>query len=166
MIQTEAASLVAYLNRAGLLWAMEGQAAVWADALADVSYVTAQEVVRSMAATRTSGSRSVVPGDVRDAVRIIRHDRLKDMRSPEPPQELDGHPARELAWQRAYRTAIGDGQDEAQADRTACHAVSVTRLAIEAAPRPVTAALEGHKAGCRCGCLTRPVRAEEGRERR
>lgn len=166
MNQEDAASLVAYLNRAGLLWAMKGQSAVWADALADVSYVTAQEVVREMAATRTSTTRSVVPGDVRDAVRILRHDRLKDMRSPEPPQELDGHPARELAWQRAYRTAIGDGQDEAQADLTACLAVSVTRLVIEAAPRPVTAALEGHKAGCRCGCLTRPVRAEEGRERR
>lgn len=166
MIQTEAASLVAYLNRAGLLWAMEGQAAVWADALVDVSYVTAQEVVRSMAATRTSGSRSVVPGDVREAVRIVRHDRTKDVTAPNPPQELDGHPGREKTWRLAYMQAIGDGQTPEQADDTACKATRVVRAVIEPAPRPLRLAIEGHKASCRCGCLTRPVRAEEGRGRR
>lgn len=165
MIQTEAASLVAYLNRAGLLWAMEGQAAVWADALADVSYVTAQEVVRQMAATRTSGARSVVPGDVRDAVRILRHDRTKDVTAPNPPQELDGHPGREKAWRIAYMRAIGDGQTLEQADVTACREAHVVRAVIEPAPRPLRLALEGHKAACQCGCLTRPIRAEERRER-
>ena len=139
MNQTEAASIVAYLNRAGLLWAMEGQSAVWADALADVSFVTAQEVVRDMAATRTSGSRGVVPGDVRESVRLLRHSRTKDLRTPEPPAELEGHPRREIDWQRAYRTAIGDGQDAAQADETACRALGVRRAEIEAAQRPVAA---------------------------
>lgn len=165
MNQTEAASIVAYLNRAGLLWAMEGQAAVWADALADVSFVTAQEVVRDMAATRTSGGRSVVPGDVRESVRLLRHSRTKDMRTPEPPEALEGDPRREIEWQRVYRTAIGDGQNETQADSTACVALRVTRPAIEAAPRPVTAMLTSHKGACssQCGCLTRPIRAEERR---
>lgn len=166
MNQEDAASLVAYLNRAGLLWAMKGQSAVWADALADVSYVTAQEVVREMAATRTSTTRSVVPGDVRDAVRILRHDRTKDVTAPNPPQELDGHPGREKTWKVAYMRAIGDGQTPEQADVTACKATQVVRAVIEPAPRPLRLAIEGHRASCRCGCLTRPVRAEEGKERR
>lgn len=163
MNQTEAASIVAYLNRAGLLWAMEGQAAVWADALHDVSFVTAQEVVRSMAATRTSGGRSIVPGDVREAVRQVRHDRTKDMRSPEPPEALDGIPAREQAWVRAYVRLIGDGLTESEADAQACAEHGVTRAAIEAAPRPVKELAGTHKGGCKCGCLTRPIRAEEKR---
>lgn len=163
MNQTEAAGIVAYLNRAGLLWAMEGQAAVWADALTDVPFVTAQEVVRDMAATRTSGGRSVVPGDVREAVRRIRADRVKDMRSPEPPEALEGNPVRENAWRVAYVRLIADGLTEAQADVQACAEHGVTRPAVEASPRPVTAILGTHKTGCPCGCLTRPIRSEERR---
>lgn len=163
MNQTEATSIVTYLNRAGLLWAMEGQGAVWADALHDVSYVTAQEVVRSMAATRTSAGRSVTPGDVRDAVRSIREARLRGIKTPEPPEELDGNPLRENAWRREYERLIGDGLTEAEADAQACAEHGVTRAQLDAAPRPVQAAIEGHRASCRCGCLTRPVRAEGGR---
>lgn len=139
MNRTEAVSIVAYLNRAGLVGAMEGQAAVWADALADVSYVTAQEVARGMAKSRTSAQRWVTPGDISTEVTRIRRERTSRLSSPQPPQELDGHPGRELAWTRAFVTAIGDGQDEAQADATACRVVGVTRTAVEAVQRPVTA---------------------------
>lgn len=163
MNQTEAASIVAYLNRAGLLWAMEGQAAVWSDALGDVSFVTAQEVVRDMAANRTSAGRSVTPGDVREAVRTTRNARLAVMASPQPPEALDGIPAREQAWTRAYIRLIGDGLTEAEADAQACAEHGVTRPAIEAAPRPVAALTGTHKPTCTCGCLTRPIRPEERR---
>lgn len=166
MNQTEAASIVAYLNRAGLVWAMEGQAAVWADALSDVSFVTAQEVVRNMAATRTSGGRSVTPGDVREEVRVIRHARLRDIKSPEPPEQLDGNPTRENAWRLAYVRLIGDGMTEAEADARACEEHGVTRAQLDAAPRPVLAVIEGHKARCSCGCLTRPISKHERTERK
>lgn len=84
----------------------------------------------------------VMPAHINEKYRQVRYDRTKDMKTPEPPEELEGNPARELEWQRAYRTAIGDGQKEAQADATACRAVSVTRAQIEAAPRPVEALLK------------------------
>jgi hypothetical protein len=137
--QTEAMSIVAYLNRAGLVGAMNGQGAVWADALADVSYATAQEVARGMARERTSDRRWVTPGDVAAEVARVRRARVAAMPSPQPPEELDGVPAREIAWTRAYVAAIGDGQDEATADATACRAAGVTRAAVEAVHRPVTA---------------------------
>lgn len=138
-------------------------AQAWADALnprltvADAKWIISDHYSRE--------TWKVKPAHINEKYKQVRRDRTKDMRSPEPPQELNGEPARELAWQRAYRTAIGDGQNEAQADLTACQAVSVTRRAIEAAPRPLSAAIEGHKAACQCGCLTRPIRAEERRER-
>ena len=111
MNQTEAASIVAYLNRAGLLWAMVGQAAVWSDALGDVSFVTAQEVVRDMAANRTSAGRSVTPGDVREAVRTIRNARLAVMRTPEPPAEdepIPTGPVQPLAFQMPEKNEDAD----------------------------------------------------------
>lgn len=163
MNRQEAASIVAYLNRAGLVGAMEGQAAVWADALADVSYLTGQEVVRQMAATRTSTQRWVTPGDVRDAVSRVRKARTADIRTPEPPSTLPADDTTaQISWTRAYVAAIGDGLDEEAADLAACQQLGVTRPAVEIAPRPVMAAIEGHKAGCSCGCLTRPIRAGEG----
>lgn len=166
MNRQEAASIVAYLNRAGLVGAMEGQAAVWADALADVPYVTAQEVTRQMTATRTSVLRWVTPGDVRDAVARIRRARTADIRTPEPPASIDADDtAGQIAWTRAFLAAVGDGLDEAAADRAACDRLGVTRPAIEVAPRPVSAAITGMRPGCADGCLTRPVRPEEGRQR-
>lgn len=161
MIRTEAAQLVAYLNRAGLVGAMEGQAAVWADALEDVSYPTAQEVVRAMAKARTSGQRWVTPGDIAAEVARIRKARTDVMASPQPPESLEGHPGRELAWRREYVRLIGDGLTEAEADAGACERVGTVRPALTTAPRPVQAALDGHKATCRCGCLTRPLTARE-----
>ena len=166
MNRQEAASIVAYLNRAGLVGAMEGQAAVWADALTDVSYVTAQEVARQMAAARTSTQRWVTPGDIRDAVARIRKSRTSDIRTPEPPTTIDPDDvAAQIAWNRAYVTAIGDGLSPDVADLTACEALGVVRPTIEVAPRPVAALAATHKAGCACGCLTRPIRRGEGDQR-
>lgn len=134
MNQEEALKIVTVLNRAGLLWAMEGQAAVWAMALEDVSFATAQEVVRDMTANRTSTKRSVTPGDIREAVRIIRADRLGRMVTPQPPTELDGNPAREIPWARAYRAAIGDGLNETQATRKADKTLGVARTQLDTKP--------------------------------
>lgn len=107
----------------------------------------------------------VMPAHINERYKQVRRSRTQDMHSPEPPAELDGHPAREIEWQRAYRAAIGDGLDAAEADEQACRAVSVSRRQIEAAPRPLTAFLGTHSAKCppSCGCLTRPIRTEERR---
>lgn len=163
MNRQEAASVVAYLNRAGLVGAMEGQAAVWADALEDVSYVTAQEVARQMAAARTSTQRWVTPGDVRDAVARIRKARTSEIRTPEPPTTIDADDVKaQIAWTRAYVSAIGDGLTPEVADITACELLGVTRPAVDVAPRPVAVLAASHKAGCACGCLTKPIRRGEG----
>ena len=114
-----------------------------------------------MAANRTSAGRSVTPGDVREAVRTIRNARLAVMRTPEPPETLEGIPAREIGWQQTYRRLIGDGLTEAEADAQACAEHGVTRPAIEAAPRPVAALTGTHKPACTCGCLTRPLAKHE-----
>lgn len=167
MNQREATMIVGWLNRGGLLWAMEGQGEVWADALQDVPFETAFEVAKTMVRERTSTSRAVVPADIRAKVEEIRKQRIAVMAAPQPPETLDGHTRREIEWRKAYVRHIGDGLSEAEADRRACAEVGVVRPDLQIAPRPVTAVLEGHKAACGsgCGCLTRPVRREEGLER-
>lgn len=105
----------------------------------------------------------VMPAHINEKYRQVRHDRVKDMRAPEPPEALEGNPVRENAWRVAYVRLIGDGLTEAQADVQACAEHGVTRPAVEASPRPLTAILGTHKAGCPCGCLTRPIRTEERR---
>lgn len=105
----------------------------------------------------------VMPAHINERYKQVRHDRTKDMRSPEPPEALDGIPAREQAWVCAYVRLIGDGLTESEADTQACAEHGVTRAAIEAAPRPVKELASTHKGGCKCGCLTRPIRAEEKR---
>lgn len=105
----------------------------------------------------------VMPAHINERYKQVRHDRTKDTAWPDPPSELDGGTKGEIEWRRTYMEAIADGRSPAQADAKACSAVSVTRKAIEAAPRPVTAVLTAHKAACACGCLTRPIRAEERR---
>lgn len=91
MNRADALTLITYLNRAGLVGAMEGQAAVWADALADVRFEDAQEAARWMARTRTSAQRWVTPGDIRELVTTIRDDRVMRGRVyiASPPERLD-----------------------------------------------------------------------------
>lgn len=139
MNHEEALKIVTVLNRAGLLWAMEGQAAVWAMALEDVSYATAQEVVQDMASTRTSTARSVTPGDIRESVRVARHTRTARMSTPQPPETLDGDWKRERDWTRNYIKNVGDGLSETEADTKACRNLGVTRPQIETAHHPVSA---------------------------
>lgn len=141
MNRQEATSIVSYLNRAGLTGAMEGMSAVWADALEDVAYVTAQEVVRDMVRSRTSAQRWVTPGDVIAAVAARRAENLKRLDTPPaPPESIDPDDAAgQIEWTRAYRSAIADGLDEAAADRAACAALGVSRPELAPAPRPVAA---------------------------
>lgn len=135
MNQTEAVGILTYLNRAGLVGAMEGASAVWADALHDVPYTTAQEVVREMTRARTSDQRWVTPGDVAYRVRQIRTQRLKDAQRDglthyQPPEELGGNPRAEIRWSKAYDDGIGDGLIPAEADKRACQQLGVVRREI------------------------------------
>jgi hypothetical protein len=140
MNQTEALTLVGYLNRAGLLQALEGQAPVWADALDDVAINDARESARALAKTT---ARWVTPGDIRAGVKTLVRQRVQDLQIPAPPESI--HPddtATERAWVRAYVAAIGAGQTPDVADVTACASVAVTRPLIDAAPRPVAELVE------------------------
>lgn len=133
----------------------------WAAALDDnIAFADAKAIViEHYARTRDW----LMPADVNAASRQIRHARTSVIATPQPPEALDGIPAREHAWRRAYIRLVGDGLTEAEADAQACAEHGVTRPAIEAAPRPVAALTGTHKGGCTCGCLTRPIRAEERR---
>lgn len=144
MNRSEAAQIVAYLNRAGLVGAMEGQAAVWADALTDVSFVTAQEVAQVMARTRTSRERWVTPGDVRDAVQTLRTARTRDMRTPEPPDAIEPDDwATQTLWTRAYLAAVADGLSEQEAEDAACAEVRVTPRQVDVRRPPVAELVAG-----------------------
>lgn len=161
MNHTEATHLVTVLNRACLVPAMEGQGAVWQMALADVPFVTATAVATRMVATRTSEQRWVTPGDIRTAVQTQRQANLARMATPQPPEALDGDPARELAWQRAYRAAYADTGDHDHAQTAACTAVGTPVPAPSiTAPRPPELAPFTAGATCEHACL-RPVAAEE-----
>lgn len=89
MTGEETLTLIAALNRAGLVYAMEGQTAVWADALSDVRYVDAVEAAKNLIRDRTSDQRSLTPGDVRAEVRRIRHRRVADAPPPLPTADPD-----------------------------------------------------------------------------
>lgn len=111
--QTEAASLVAYLNRAGLLQALEGQAAVWADVLGEVRYVDAVEAARKLVATHTSDLRWVTPADMLAAVRALRAARVAAAPPPLPAVDPDDVVAYQLERRRML-TAIADGPNPNQ----------------------------------------------------
>lgn len=109
MNRPESAQLLAYLNRAGVVMAVEGQAAVWADALDDVDFGDAQEAARRIVRDRTGAERWVTPGDVRRGVRDIRRARLETALAPLPSADPDN--VREyLAETRALRAQIASGQ--------------------------------------------------------
>lgn len=127
----EAVKLVAYLNRAGLVWAMEGQGGVWADALHDVAYPDAQAACRELVREGTASGRPATPADVRRVVKRVRAARIGGRVPPAPPNALDT--AGELAFGRAYLRALGDGATDEQADAVACRAVGQERPAAIAA---------------------------------
>lgn len=139
----------------------ETAARAWADALDDD--VTIADGKAAISAHRASTDAWLMPSHINAGVRAIRRQRLDRMTTPQPPETLDGSPVRELAWQRAYRAAIGDGRTEGEAMAAACTAVGIpTPAPTVTAPRPVEALTRGHGRQCGCGCLERPIRAAEG----
>ena len=111
-------------------------------------------------------SRWIMPADINTGSAKIRAERIElEARTGDPiapPESIDpDDPATEARWKRAYWAAIGDGLDRQAADLVACEVAGVRRPLHLTAPRPVQAALDGHKATCRCGCLTRPLTARE-----
>lgn len=119
MTPQETVLIVGYLNRAGLLWAMEGQGQVWHDAIGDrVSYPDAQEAARTLARTRGGEQRNVTPADLLTAVRRLRAARITgvpgDALHIAPPEPLDV--TADLLWRRTYLAALGDGRTQDQAE--------------------------------------------------
>ena len=138
MNKLEASEIVTYLNRTGNLWAMEGQADAWADALDDVDGTIAFQAAREIARTRASTEKAMTPGDIRKHVEQIRRQRLQGAPSPQPPQELDGDPVREKRWTKLRAYAIGNGMPYGEADRYADHHMQVVRAELPTVARNVT----------------------------
>lgn len=129
MKPTEALLVITALNRAGLAHAVEGQAEVWARALSQVSPDDALAAVDRITATRTSENRWVVPGDVLEAVRSARNDRVRaalDGAAPLPPREIDPDDVGAYqAWRKAFLKALGDGRSLRDAESVACQVVGI-----------------------------------------
>lgn len=132
MNREETGNMVAYLNRAGLLYAMTDQVAVWHDAIgATVRYEDAKEACRNLArdpalAGRRGGS-FLTPGDVLTEVKRIRGRRMAGQLVPAPPSALDDDPAGQLRFHREFVAALGDGVGPECADQQACAALGVQR---------------------------------------
>jgi hypothetical protein len=135
MTPADAAELLAYAAAFDNRSTSEIAARAWAEAL-DPRVLLAdgrRVVVEHYARTR----EWIMPSDINTAATRLRRERLDRMATPEPPESLDGDPALEIPWQRAYRAAIGDGHDEQRADEIACATVGVRRPAVITAVRPV-----------------------------
>ncbi|MFV2143209.1 hypothetical protein [Isoptericola sp. G70] len=140
MNQIETTTIITVLNRAGLVGALEGQSAVWAEALDDVRFEDGREATRQLVRTRTSDERWVTPGDIRALAKKVRLDRYNSLpfrlQNPElpPPISGDWHPRDEITFTRTYRDAVLDGKtpDDAYADACRAAQVPVSPL-IEAA---------------------------------
>jgi hypothetical protein len=128
LTQEQAVGIVGYLNRAGLLQAVEGAGAVWRDALWGVRFEDAQEGCRALV-RRAGGPRFVVPGDLLFEVRKIRAGRIGNRVPPAPPGDLPAEAQAEFG--RVYLRALGDGASETEADAAACRWAGVVREAIK-----------------------------------
>lgn len=142
MNQTEAVKIVAYLNRAGLLHAMEGQGAVWADALEYVKFEDAQNVAREFARTRRGADRWVTPGDIIDHAARLRASRVNGRTPPPPPPCIphDNVPA-QIGWIRAVTRHLADGLTDDEATNATLAEMGMPPLEVEN-PRPVAALVE------------------------
>lgn len=158
-----AAALLAYAASTDNRTVTEEAARGWADALD--AKVNLADGKAAIAAHRTRSADWLMPAHVNAGVLAIRRARLDAMQTPQPPSSLDGHPAREIAWQRAYRDAIGSGAAADEAMAVACESVGTAAPSpVGSAGRPLELA-HVHVGGCEHGCLTKPVRASEGAER-
>ena len=142
LTQEQATGVVAYLNRAGLLQAVEGAGAVWRDALWGVRFEDAQEGCRALV-RRAGGPRFVVPGDLLAEVRKLRAGRIGNRVPPAPPVELPAEAQAEFG--RVYLRALGDGASETEADAAACRALGVVRGQLPPADLPRLRALMAGK---------------------
>ena len=85
----------------------------------------------------------IMPADINTASDRLRRERLLWMRTPEPPAALDPDDTQAwTTWTRGYRTAVGDGGTDAEADAIADAAAGVVRDAIDGRPRPVEALVD------------------------
>ena len=116
---------------------------------------------------RATSTDWLMPAHINAEVRRIRRSRTEKIGSDElPPADLDDQPARAITWTREYRCAIGDGHEPDVAEKLACAAVGIAVPAqIEPTRRPdeVRRLMAAHGPQCECGCLTKPVRREEGK---
>lgn len=157
-----AAGLLAWASATDNREVTEAASIAWAEALDD--RVTLPDGKAAITAHRSRSGEWLMPSHVNAGVHAIRKARLDAMQTPQPPEALDGHPRRELAWQRAYREAVGDGYSARDAMDLACATVNIpVQPPALPASRPVELHL-AHGAQCEHGCLTQPVRASEGAE--
>jgi hypothetical protein len=139
-------------------------AIAWSEALDDC--VTLADGKAAITTHARTSSDYLKPLHVNTEVRRIRKTRTDAIGADEiPPAALDHEPSRALTWTREYRRAIGDGEAPDAAVKRACDAVGVdVPLQLDAVPRPeaVKRLMAAHGTGCECGCLTKPIRPEEG----
>lgn len=135
----------------------------WADALDD--HVTLEDGKAAITAHRRSSTDWLMPLHVNTEVRRIRKIRTDAIGDVNPPGELADRPALENSWKREYARATGDGELPDAAYKRACDALGIdVPLQLEPIPRPeaVKRLMATHGTACKCGCLTKPVRPEEG----
>lgn len=78
----------------------------------------------------------ITPADVRKAVSVVRRARIGDRVAPLPP--VDPENVEDYKeWQRRWYAAIGSGQTDEEAERSADLALGITRQALPEAPRLV-----------------------------
>jgi hypothetical protein len=160
-----AAALIAYAAATDNREVTESAAAAWADVLDD--HVTLTDGKAAIIAHRRSSTDYLMPIHVNAGVRAIRKQRTDAMGPVNPPAELADRPATENTWRREYARAIGSGEEPEAAYERACDALGIdVPLQLEPIPRPeaVKRLMSGHSATCgpECGCLTKPIRPEEG----
>lgn len=158
------AALLAYAAATDNREVTEEAARAWADVLDD--HVGLKDGKAAIIAHRRTSTDYLMPIHVNTEVRRIRKTRTDAIGADEiPPAALDHEPSRALTWTREYRRAIGDGETPDAAVKRACDAVGTpVPLELDAVPRPeaVKRLMAAHGTGCECGCLTRPVRKDEG----
>lgn len=148
MNNEETGKVVAYLNRAGLIYAMENQVAVWHDLIGRLRYADVVEACRNIGRDEAAGGRLggsfLTPGAVAGEVRRLRARRSANHVVPAPPEGLEDDTAAQLQFHRAYMGALGDGAGVDGADAAACSAVGVTRPpAVAADPARMKRVLDG-----------------------
>jgi len=156
MIPADAGKLLLYAAAFDNRQPSEAAARAWADVLDERATVNdAQEAIKAHYAKTRDW---IMPADINSGVYAIRKARLERMETPQPPESLDGIPARELAWQREYRRAVGDGATEVEAMQAACDALGVSvPIALPPTNRPPELTIARGRQ-CDHGCIEDPVR--------